>query len=320
MQLSIIIVSWNVKDDLLRCLSSLQDNAPCTSFEVILVDNMSTDETVNTVRRQYPEVTIVENTENKGFAKANNQGMDCCNGEYVLLLNPDTVVHAGSLDLLIKFLDDNPDVGACGPKLLNDDGSPQASVRKFPTFRGVLYTHTVCRLLGLFRAKHREWMMRDFGYDRQTDVDQIMGAAMMVRKSVIEEIGPLDTDFFMYFEEVDWCYRIKQAGWRIVFLPDAVITHLGGRSSSQVPLKRIMMLTSLLAFFRKHRGKFTACIFAVTFKTALILRNICHLVIGIFTYIFATVIMDARRKDNASKRVRFHSLLLSRYLWRIITM
>lgn len=320
MKLSIIIVSWNVKDDLVRCLSSLRENAPCEPYEVIVVDNMSSDETVNTVRRQYPEVTIIENAENKGFAKANNQGMECCNGEYVLLLNPDTIVHPGSLDLLIRFLDENPNVGACGPKLLNDDGSAQRSVRRFPTFRGVLYGHTVCRLLGLFRSEHRKWMMREFRYDKQTDVDQIMGAAMLVRKTAIDGVGYLDADFFMYFEEVDWCYRIKQAGWRIVFLPDAVITHLGGRSSSQVPLKRIMMLTSLVAFFRKHRGKGASFIFTVTFKIALILRNVCHLAIGVSTYIFAFVIMDRKRKENATKRVKLHSLLLSKYLWRIITM
>ncbi len=320
MKLSIIIVSWNVKDDLLRCLASLKENPPSEPFEQIVVDNMSTDGTVDTVRSRHPEVTLIENRENAGFAMANNQGMELSTGQYVLLLNPDTVVHPGSLDLLIRFLDDNPDVGACGPKLLNDDGSAQASVRRFPTFRGVLYSHTVCRLLGLFRPQYREWMMKDFGYDKQTDVDQIMGAAMMVRNSVIEEVGRLDADFFMYFEEVDWCYRIKQTGRRIVFLPDAVITHLGGRSSSQAPLKRIMMLTSLLAFFRKHRGAFATCIFTIAFKFALILRNVCHLVIGIFTCIFAAAVMDRRRKENAVKKITLHLLLLSKYLWRIIRM
>ncbi len=320
MKLSIIIVSWNVKDDVLACLSSLRQNPLSPPFEQIVIDNNSSDGTADFVKQNYPEVTLIANQDNLGFAKANNQGIALAAGRYVLLLNPDTIVHPGSLDILVKFLDDNPDVGACGPKLLNNDGSPQASVRRFPTFRGVLYSHTVCRLLGLFRTQHREWMMRDFGYDKQTDVDQIMGAAMMVRNSAIEEVGHLDGDFFMYFEEVDWCYRIKQAGWRIVFLPDAVLTHLGGRSSSQAPLKRIMMLKSLLAFFRKHRRASAACAFTITFKFALILRNICHFVIGIFTYIFAAVIMDARRRENAAKRVKLHSLLLSKYLWHIIKM
>ena len=321
MKLSIIIVSWNVKDDLLRCLASLKENAPSEPFEQIVVDNMSSDETVNTVRRQYPEVTIIENAENRGFAKANNQGMERANGEYVLLLNPDTIVHPGSLDLLIRFLDENPDVGACGPKLLNADGSAQRSVRRFPTFRGVLYGHTVCRLLGLFRSEHRKWMMKDFAYDRQLDVDQVSGAAMIVNRSVIDEVGCMDERFFMYYEEVDLCYRIKQRGWRVVFLPDAVITHLSGRSAKQIRLKRrLMMFKSMMLFFRKHRNKYAAAIFSVVFKFAVILRNILHLVIGVFTYLIALITMDRARKKHAAEKTVKCSLLLSKYLWRIIRM
>ncbi|MCF7954336.1 MAG: glycosyltransferase family 2 protein [Phycisphaerae bacterium] len=320
MKLSIIIVSWNVSDDLQACLSSLRDNPPSAAFEQILVDNNSSDATVETVKKNFPEVKIIENSENKGFATANNQGIGIATGQYVLLLNPDTIVHPGALDTLIEFLDKNPDAGACGPKLINDDGTIQASVRRFPTYRGVLYSHTVCRLLGLFRTPYRKWMMKDFRYDKQTDVDQLMGAALMVRRSAIEKAGLLDSDFFMYFEEVDWCYRIKQAGWRLVFLPDAEITHLGGRSSSQVPLKRIMTLTSLLAFFRKHRGRLSSESFAIIFKLAVILRNICHLVIGLFTLPVAWLRRDTERKQKAIEKIKLHALLLTRYLPRILKM
>jgi GT2 family glycosyltransferase len=149
-------------------------------------------------------------------------------------------------------------------------------------------------------------MMRDFSYDKQIDVDQIMGAAMLVRRSVIEE--------------VDWCYRIKQAGWRIVFLPNAAITHLGGRSSRQVPLKRIMVFKSMIAFFRKHRGKLATETFAVIFKIALILRNICHLMIGLVTFVIASVMYNSKRQQKAKENISLHALLLSRYLWRVITM
>jgi len=152
MKLSIIIVSWNVKDDLQRCLSSLKENPPFVPFEQIVVDNNSTDGTVDLVKRKYPEVTLIKNPDNRGFATANNQGVDFSNGEYVFLLNPETIVHSNALDILVDFLDKHPDVGACGGKLLNDDGSVQASVRRFPTFRGVLYSHAVCRLLCLFKG------------------------------------------------------------------------------------------------------------------------------------------------------------------------
>jgi GT2 family glycosyltransferase len=319
-KLSIIIVSWNVKNDLLNCLSSLEKNRPSFSFEQIVIDNMSSDGTAKTVRQEYPAVTVIENQENKGFARANNQGIKQSSGEYILFLNPDTIIHPNSLSTLVEFLDNNPDVGACGPKLLNADGTVQKSVRQFPTFRAVLYAHTICRLIGLFRHQHRKWMMKDFSYDRQTDVDQIMGAAMMVRRSVIDKVGGMDENFFMYFEEIDLCYRIKQAGWRIVFLPDAVITHLGGRSSSQVPLRRVMMLKSLISFFRKHRPRFEAELFAVVFKAGVILRNICHLIIGLFTFIIASVIFDQKRKKKAKEKIILHTLLLTKYLWLIITM
>ena len=320
MKLSIIIVGWNVEFDLVQCLNSLGENPPSEPFETIVVDNNSSDATVAVVKEKFPQVKVIANQDNRGFAAANNQGIEISSGEYVLLLNPDTIVHPNALDILIKFLDEHPDVGACGSKLLNDDGSVQASVRRFPTFRGVLYSHTVCRLLGLFRPQYRKWMMKDFGYDEQTDVDQLMGAALLVRKSTIDKVGLLDADFFMYFEEVDWCYRIKQAGWRLVFLPESVITHLGGRSSSQVPLKRIMTLTSLLVFFRKHRGKVSSRLFSITFKLAVIIRNICHLIIGIFTFIVAMIIFDSERKKKATGKIKLHALLLSKYLWRVMTM
>ncbi|MBW8034347.1 MAG: glycosyltransferase family 2 protein [Planctomycetes bacterium] len=320
MKLSIIIVSWNVKDDLLACLASLRENPLSQPFELIVIDNDSPDETVELVKQNYPEVNLIENPNNRGFAKANNQGIELATGQYVLLLNPDTIVHPDSLDILVNFMDDNPDVGACGPKLLNEDGSAQASVRRFPTFRSVLYSHTVCRLLGLFRTQYRKWMMKDFKYDRQTDVDQIMGAAMMCRHSIIDQAGGMDENFFMYFEEIDLCYKIKQAGWRIVFYPEAVISHLGGQSSKQVPLKRIMLFKSMIAYFRIHRGKLAVELFVVVFKFALILRNICHLVIGLFTFVTAFVMSNKKRQKKAKEHICLHALLLTKYLWLVITM
>ena len=321
MKLSIIIVSWNVKDDLLRCLSSLEGNPPSVPFEQIVVDNDSSDGTLDAVEQKYPEVITIANHQNRGFAAANNQGIKASSGQYILLLNPDTIVHPGTLDILVRFLDNNPDVGVCGAKLLYADGSVQASVRRFPSFRAVLYRHTVFRLLRIFRADYRRWSMKDFDYDRQADVDQVMGAAMIIRRSVIDQLGYMDESFFMYYEEVDLCYRIKQAGWRIVFLPDAVITHLSGRSAKQIRLeRRLMMLKSMMVFFRKHRNRFIAEFFAVVFKFALILRNICHLTLGIILYIISTIGLARGKKQHATEKIRKCSLLLSKHLWQIITM
>ena len=320
MKLSIIIVSWNVKDDLSRCLASLKENRPSVPFEVIVIDNRSSDGTVNMVRQEYPDVVVIGNHENKGFARANNQGIKQSRGQHVLLLNPDTIVPPGSLDRLVAFLGNNPDVGACGPKLLNADGSTQASVRRFPTYRAALYNQTICRVMGLFRSQYRKWMMKDFGHDRQMDVDQIMGAAMLIRRSVIDDVGGMDENFFMYYEEVDLCYRIKKSGRRIVFFPGAVITHLGGRSSSQVPLKRLMVLTSLVAYFRKHRGKLSVGLFAVALKIGAILRHLFYLITGIFAFALAFVRGDRKRKRDAMEKIKLNRLLLMKYTWRIITL
>ena len=319
MKLSIIIVSWNVKKDLENCLNSLYKNQPSYPFEIIVVDNASADDTVNILKNDFPEVMMIANRNNLGFAAANNQGIERAKGQYILLLNPDTIVHSGSLDVLIEFMDENEDVGICGPKLLNTDGSIQRSIRRYPSFRGALHRHTVFKSLGVFKSEYRRWLMKDFGQDGQRDVEQLMGAALMVRKSVLDEVGGMDERFFMYYEEVDLCYRIKQAGWRVVFLPQADITHLGGRSSEQVPVeKQLMAMTSLLKFFRKHRGKSMTAVFNCIFKPAIIIRVICDLVIGILSYIFSVVTINRQRREKSQAKVKASSILLGKYSWSLL--
>jgi len=319
MKLSIIIVSWNVREDLIRCIQSIRENSPCEEFEVIVVDNASSDGTVAHIKQDFPDVTIIANKENRGFAAANNQGIKKARGQYLFFLNPDTIVHPLSLDVLMNFMDGNSDAGACGPKLLNDDGTTQPSVRRFPTFRGALYRHTVFRFLGIFRSEYKKWLMKDFNYDREMDVDEVTGAALMVRRSVIDRIGGMDESFFMYYEEVDLCYRIKQSGWRTVFVPDAVVTHLGGRSASQISvMSRILMLTSLLIFFRKYRGKLATGFFSCVFKPAIILRDVCNVAIGAVTFIFATVASNNGKREKAAAKVKNSVILLRKYSWRLL--
>jgi hypothetical protein len=317
--LSIIIVSWNVKEDLADCIRSIEENPPCGEFEVIVVDNASTDGTAGAIGTDFPSVTLIANDENSGFAAANNAGTEKSQGTYVLLLNPDTIVHPGSLDALIKFMDDNHDVGACGPKLLNSDGTTQPSARRFPTLRGILHYYTILRVVPIFRSEYRKWHMRDFKHDKQMDVDQVMGAALMARRSIVEDIGRMDETFFMYYEEVDLCYRIKQAGWRIVFTPDAVITHRGGRSTDQIPVdRRMMALRSVLTFIRKHRGKRTASLFNIIFKPAVVLQNAYQFLIGILVLIYALFVFDSRKREEAARKVGRAAVCLFRYSWQIL--
>lgn len=319
MKLSIIIVSWNVKSDLADCIRSVAQNRPAGEYEVIVVDNASADGSAEMVKEQFPEVILVVNEENLGFATANNVGIAKSCGEYILLLNPDTIVHPGSLDALLKFMDDNDDVGVCGPKLLNTDGTTQHSARGFPTLRGVVHCFTIMRAIPIFRGQYNKWMMRDFAHDRQADVDQVMGAALMVRRSIVEQLGGMDEAFFMYYEEVDLCYRIKQAGWRIVFTPGPVITHRGGQSVAQVPVRRrIMTLRSILIFLRKHRGKYVIMLFNVFFKPAVFLQDIYNVLRAMLTWLVAALTLKRKKRIEAAKRFRTTASWLLKHSWRVL--
>jgi GT2 family glycosyltransferase len=256
MQLSVIIVSWNTRDLLRRCLVTLQSELAGIESEVFLIDNNSADGSADMVRAEHPWVRLTANDTNRGFAAANNQAMRVATGKYVLLLNPDTEVKTGSISTLMKFLDDNPKAGIVAPQLLNSDGSIQRSCRQFPTFLGMFY-----ELLGLSRlfpnnAKFRQYKMLDFEHDVQCQVDQPEGACLLLRKQVVDEIGMLDEGYFMLFEEVDWCYRIKQAGWEIWFTPAAQVLHHYGQSIKQVKVRMILSShRGLHRFWSKHYKK-----------------------------------------------------------------
>ena len=321
MKLSIIIVSWNVREGLLRCIRSIEENKPSCTFEVIIVDNASTDGTVDIIQKHFSEISLIINNDNRGFAAANNQALKKSQSKYILFLGPDTIIHPKSLDILVEFMDSNEDAGACGPKLLNGEGTIQRSVRRFPSFRGVLYRHTAFRFLGIFKDEYKKWVMKDFKHNRQMDVDQVMGSALMMRMSVIEQVGRMDESFFMYYEEVDLCYRIKQAGWRVVFMPEAVITHLGGRSTGQIPVrKRIMAMASLLKFFRKHRGKFVTGVFNCVFKPAIIVRDVMNVAAGAVTYIFAAMVLNKKSREKSVEKVKKSTILLAKYSWLLFKM
>jgi len=321
MKLSIIIVSWNVKKDLAQCLDSIRTNQTNHEHEIIVVDNASSDGTVEMVSQNYPKVRLIANQQNTGFGAANNQGVKISQGHYLLFLNPDTIVHAEALDTLIDFMDDNTNVGICSPKLLNSDGTTQGSIRSFPTFRAILYRHTIFRQLGIFRKDYKKWMMRDFAYDLISDVDQPAGAALMTRASALKQVDDngFDENFFMYFEEVDLCYRIKQAGWRIVFIPTSQITHLGGRSAEQIPSHiRMMMLQSMFIFFKKHRSKGSNLAFKFILKPTAILRDMINIIIGSATYIVTLLTLDKKRRKKAAGKIRNATGFLAKYSFELL--
>ncbi len=256
--LSVLIVNWNVRDLLRRCLQSLLANSPACTLEIIVVDNGSTDGSGEMVRTEFPQVHLIANTDNRGFPAANNQGLAVARGRYVLLLNPDTEVIGNALETMVAFADAHPDVGIVGPQLLNPDGTVQSSRRRFPTLATALLESTWLQPYAPRRLLSRYYVL-DRPDDEIQDVDWVTGAALMARGEAIEQVGPLDEGFFMYSEELDWCRRFREAGWRVVYLPTARVIHHVGKSSEQVlPARHIHFQTSKVRYFRKYHGPVAA--------------------------------------------------------------
>ena len=207
--LSIIIVNWNTRQLLLDCLGSISRTVRKASYEVLVVDNGSTDGSVEAVAQDHPGVTVIANGRNEGFARANNFALRRMQGEYAVLLNSDTLLLEGALDGMHAFMRAHPEAGMCGPQLLYGDGSPQTSTGTFPELFSEL---TSASLVRLFSSRPRNG--RPVPADGPAQVDFIIGACMFARKSAIDAAGMLDEDYFFFYEEIDWCFRMHRAGWR----------------------------------------------------------------------------------------------------------
>ncbi len=261
-RLSVVIVSWNVRKLLRRALASLeaawaQGGESPERLEIIVVDNGSHDGTVAMVREEFPHVRLIANRENRGFTGGNNQGIRIARAPALFLLNPDTEVVGDAPSHLLAYLDAHPRVGMVGPQLLNADETVQSSRRRFPTLP-ILFLESTW-LQGLARPWLRRYYVEDRPDDRIQPVDWITGAAMMVRRSVLDEVGLFDEGFFMYSEELDLCRRIRAAGWEIVYLPTAQVFHYVGKSSEQVVAARhIHFQASKVRYARKYHGAVVA--------------------------------------------------------------
>lgn len=264
MDLSIIIVNWNTRELLRACLQSLE-RCPVRVdrvSEVIVIDNGSTDGSAEMVVEDFPRVRLIANQTNTGFVHANNQGLEWARGDYVLLLNSDTEVQAGSLDCLLDFAAATPRAGIVGPRLVNPDGSHQYSVRRFPGLWDQLVILTKLhnffpQLIAGYLQERRDWSQPQL-------VDQVMGACFLIRRAVIGQIGGLDSRFWSWFEEVDYCRRAVAAGWQVWYTPAATVMHWKAQSFNQhLPVaKQRMLIRSLLYYFRKHHGWLAAALLA----------------------------------------------------------
>lgn len=281
MDLSVVIVNYNTCALLERCLKSLR--AEGLTPEILVVDNASTDGSPGMVRERFPEVCLIESATNRGFAGGNNLAFPHCRGRYVMLLNSDTEVEPGALDAMVQFCDATPDVGALGPRLLNPDGTVQASGFPFPTL-----TDTALRLMRLRRGtpggkapfvdreRQKAFFVGTNNEERATNNafqsvatferhDWITGACLMVRREVLERVGPLDEQFFFECEDVDWCRRIRAAGWEIALLPEARVMHHGAGSGIAFSVDALRGHLGACRYFRKYHGRGAEALMRILF-------------------------------------------------------
>jgi GT2 family glycosyltransferase len=252
MKLSIVIICWNDLRVIRDCLRSIYEGTHETNFEVVVSDNGSVDGSVEFIRKRYPQVRIVENRQNLGFARGNNAGIRASRGEYVLILNPDTIIHDGALDKLVEFAERRSGAGAFGCRVLNPDGTYQVSARLFPTvLRYWVSALGLSRLSSFFiYEEYPRWRG-----DTERSIDWQSGCCVMFRGNLLKRLGGFDEQFFYHFEEVDLCRRVWNAGYPILFTPEAVITHLGGQSVSRFPVRfEIEKHRSRYRYFYKHFG------------------------------------------------------------------
>lgn len=250
---SVVIVNWNAREYLRRCLRSLALHGPSRPSETIVVDNASTDGSAEAVACEFPQVRLIRNPDNLGFAKANNIGVAASSGRYVCFVNSDVELLPGCIDRLLEYCEENEGVGMVGPLILGSDGRLQRSCRGFPSVWNML-----CRALALDTAFPRArlfsgYSMRHWAQDSLRPVDILTGCFWLVRRSAMDEVGLLDEAFFIYGEDMDWCKRFRVQGWPVLFVPSARAIHHGGASSSNAPIRFYLERHKAdLQYWRKH--------------------------------------------------------------------
>ncbi len=266
MEISFIIVSWNACKYLEQCLESVERESSGLEIEIIVVDNASTDGSPEMVQKKYPKVSLIKQTENLGFAKANNLGLSESKGDFLFLINSDIIVKKDCIKRLLAFLKDNPDVGIAGPRILYPDGTFQRSCMKF-----VNLWSSFCIAIGLSSIFPKSRIFGGFEmgwikWDQTCNVDIVNGCFWAIRRTAFEQVGGLDERFFMYGEDMDWCKRFSDAGWKRVFFNDAESIHFGGASSSNKPIRfYIEMIKANLQYWKKHHGNLQAFICSILY-------------------------------------------------------
>ena len=309
MDLSIIIVNWNTRDLLKACLRSVYAETRGLTFEVFVVDNASTDGSPEMVRTEFPQVRLIQNNVNVGFAKANNQAIALSKGRYILLLNPDTLLRDNAFSRMVHFLRSHPDIGALGCKILTSEGKIDLRGAKgFPSLLGEFFELT--RLSYRFpRSKFfGNYLMTYWDHEDSREVDVLSGACLMIRREALEQVGLFDERFFLYGAEVDWYYRLKRMGWKVFYYSEAEIIHIGSQSTRQLGEKMgLERFRSRYRLFCKHKGKG----YARAYKALLCLVTVIK-VLGFWIGFLGST--SSEKKRWYRRKIRLHR----RVLWWIL--
>lgn len=274
MDLSISIVNYNTKDLLTESIGSIYSATKDIDFEMIVVDNNSTDGSAGMVECDFPKVVLIKNESNPGFARANNQAFSISRGRYFLILNPDTLVLDGALEKMVRFLDSNADGGAVGPRFLNEDNSLQRAYRRFPTVSRMVFTATFLNKLFPNNGFSREYLYQDCDFQQICTVETLGGSCFMLRKSILGQRQLMDEHFPLFFNDVDLSHRIQDLGYKIYMIPEARIIHYRGKSTQQAygPMMLAESAISMMRYFRKYESRFKVYILKVIFSVEYFLR------------------------------------------------
>jgi GT2 family glycosyltransferase len=309
-RVSVIVVSLNTCDLLRACLRSVFEAGGKVSFEVIVIDNGSVDGSADMVRREFPRVRLVVNERNEGFARPNNTGMRMAAGEFFFLVNSDAELRPGTTDALVDFLEATPQAGSCGPRLLYPDGRHQPSVKGFPTICthawDMLFLDRLFPQSRVFGKGEMAW----FDYDRAARVDHVMAAALMVRRTTVDDVGMLDEDFAIYYNDMDWCYRMNRRGWETWYVPDATVVHHLGKTVGVVNRDFRYFETlhhNVTLFYQKHYGRLSVVVYRLLTAAGFSVRAVYWSVVSLW------------RSDEAARHMRRFAWLTLRWgltFWR----
>src|SRR3972149_2610154 len=296
--LNFIIVNWNTRQLLIDCINSIYTTVTNLSYQINVVDNGSTDDSVRAVRERFTEVLITENPENRGFAAAVNQALDEDIAKYSVLLNTDTILQKDAIRILYSFLEQHKDVGIAGAQLQKPDGTRQHSYDNYPTLATELFNKSLLRWFSpsKYPSKKREII-------HPVKVESVIGACLMIRNDAIKQVGKLDEDYFFFIEETDWCYRMQKAGWKVYHVPDAKVIHLGGESKRRAPWQsQIEYCRSLYIFFEKNKSTPSY----ITFRTFYLGKIILNLIANGIGNLFVLF---------QNHKMRYRLMIYSRLFW-----